>query len=91
MNKLISQKSRVSYNEFLIINDRNIKSNFLKNLGYYFSKVETIVEDVENNLVIVNHKIDLGDKAKIKKISFLGDKIYKDSKLRNIISEEYKF
>ncbi|WP_440676261.1 outer membrane protein assembly factor BamA [Candidatus Pelagibacter sp. HIMB1593] len=92
LNKLISQKSRVSYNEFLIINDRNIITNFLKNLGYYFSKVETIVEDLENNLVVVNHKIDLGDKAKIKKISFLGDKIYKDNKLRNIIvSEEYKF
>ncbi len=34
----------------------------------------------------------LGNKAKIKKISFIGNKIFKDSKLRNIIiSEEYKF
>ena len=34
----------------------------------------------------------MGEKAKIKKISFLGDKVFKDNKLRNlIISEEYKF
>jgi outer membrane protein insertion porin family len=34
----------------------------------------------------------LGDKSKIKKITFLGNKIYKDKKLRNvIISEENRF
>ena len=36
--------------------------------------------------------LKLGDKAKIKKISFIGDKIFKDRKLRSVIvSEEYKF
>ena len=34
----------------------------------------------------------MGDKAKIRKISFIGDKIFKDRKLRSVIvSEEYKF
>ena len=43
-------------------------------------------------MVIVEYKIELGDKAKIGKISFLGDKIFKDKKLKSIIvSEEYKF
>ena len=92
LNKIVNQKSRSSYNEFLIKNDRNLILSYLKNLGYYFSTVDTIIEDVGNNLVKVDHKIDLGDKAKIKKISFFGDKIFKDNKLRNIIvSEEYKF
>ena len=92
LNKIVNQKSRSSYNEFLIKNDRNLILSYLKNLGYYFSTVDTIIEDVGNNLVKVDHKIDLGDKAKIKKISFIGDKIFKDNKLRNIIvSEEYKF
>ena len=37
-------------------------------------------------------KLDLGEKAKISKISFIGDKKFKDSTLRNIIlSEEYRF
>ena len=92
LNKLVNLKSRSSYNDFLINSDRNIISNYLKNLGYYFSNIETIIEDVGNNLLIVDHKINLGDKAKIKKISFIGDKIFKDNKLKNIIvSEEYKF
>ena len=47
---------------------------------------------MENNLVKLDHIIDLGEKAKIRKITFLGNKIYKDNKLRSlIISEEYKF
>ena len=34
----------------------------------------------------------MGEKAKIQKISFIGDKIFKDRKLRRVImSEEYKF
>jgi outer membrane protein insertion porin family len=34
----------------------------------------------------------LGKQSKIKKISFIGDKIFKDKKLKRIIiSEEYKF
>ena len=34
----------------------------------------------------------MGEKAKIQKISFIGNKIFKDRKLRRVImSEEYKF
>ncbi len=92
LNKIIKLKSRSSYNNFLLSNDRNLIKDYLKNVGYYFAEIETSVESLENNLVNVNHKINLGNKAKIKKISFIGDKIYKESKLRSIIvSEEYKF
>jgi outer membrane protein insertion porin family len=36
--------------------------------------------------------LNLGNKAKIKKITFIGEKIFKDNKLRSVIlSEEYKF
>tara|TARA_Y100000996_G_scaffold414585_1_gene405914 strand:- start:4 stop:2259 length:2256 start_codon:yes stop_codon:yes gene_type:complete len=92
LNKIINLKSRFSYNDFLISNDRKLIKEYLKNIGYYFSEVETIVANLDNNLVKITHKIELGNKAKIKKISFIGDKIYKDNKLRAlIISEEYKF
>ncbi len=92
LNDIIQLKSRSSFNNFLIQNDRKLIKDYLKNVGYYFSEVETIVESLENNLVNVTHQIELGNKAKIKKISFIGDKIYKDSKLKSIIvSEEYKF
>ena len=85
-------KSRSSFNDVQLIQEvKNIEST-LKTLGYYFSKVNPYVESLENNMVIVEYKIELGDKAKIGKISFLGDKIFKDKKLKSIIvSEEYKF
>ena len=92
LDNIIILKSRSSYNNFLIKNDRKLIKEYLKNIGYYFSEVETVVEKLENNLVNIVHKIDMGNKAKIKKISFIGNKIYKDSKLKSlIISEEYKF
>ena len=43
-------------------------------------------------MINLEYKIDIGSKAKIGKISFLGNKIFKDKKLKSIIiSEEYKF
>ena len=64
----------------------------LKQLGYYFSTLESYVEELDENRVNIINEIELGEKAKIKKISFLGNKVFKDRKLRNvIISEEYKF
>ena len=90
--RFIKLKSRSSYNEFLLSEDRKLIKEYLKNIGYYFSDVNTVVEDLDNNLVNIVHNINLGNKAKIKKITFLGNQIYKDSKLKNIIvSEEYKF
>ncbi len=85
-------KSRSSYNEYLLFEEtKNLKST-LKNFGFYFATVEPYVEKLPNNLIKIVYKIELGDKSKIKKISFVGDKIFKDRKLKNIIvSEEYKF
>ena len=88
-NKL---KSRSSFNEADLLNDKKIISSKLKDKGYYFAKIDTYIEDLENNRINLEYKIDLGKKAKIKKISFVGNKIYKDRKLKSIIlSEEYKF
>ena len=47
---------------------------------------------MDDNKVNVEHKINIGNKAKIKKITFIGNKIFKSGKLKSlIISEEYKF
>ena len=44
-----------------------------------------------DNKINLSYKINLGQKAKIQKISFIGDKIFKDKKLKGVIlSEEYK-
>ncbi len=92
INSFVKLKSRSSYNEFLLSEDRKLIKEYLQNVGYYFSDVNTVVEELDNNLVKIIHNINLGNKAKIKKITFLGNKIFKDGKLKNIIvSEEYKF
>ncbi len=84
-------KSRSSFNEVLLNKDKiNIKS-FLKNKGYYFSIIKVSLDELEDNKINLNYNISLGEKAKIKKISFIGDKIFKDKKLKGVIlSEEYK-
>ncbi len=85
-------KSRSSYNELILKNDKKNIQSELKKLGYYFPSIETYIEDLKDNKINLTYKIELGDKAKIKKISFIGDKKFKDKKLKNIIvSEENRF
>ena len=85
-------KPRSSFNKFDFLQGVKLVESNLKSLGYYFAEVETLIETLDNNLINIEYKIDLGNKSKIKKISFIGDKIFKDRKLKSIIiSEEYKF
>ena len=84
-------KSRTSYNKLLLKDDKNSIINVLRNLGYYSSDVNVLLENQSKNIIDIIYEIDLGKKAKIKKITFTGNKVYKDSKLKSIIiSEEYK-
>jgi outer membrane protein insertion porin family len=90
LNKLIKDKS--PYNLFVLNNEKDRINKTIKELGYFNSKIDTYVEKLNDNLVIVNFNIDLRKKAKIKKISFIGNKIFKDRKLKRlIVSSEYKF
>ncbi len=89
----ITLKDRMSFTEFEFNKDVNLIKNILKTNGYYFSNVKaTKVENNEFNSVVLNLDIELGEKAKIKDIVFIGDKKFKDKKLLELIaSEEYKF
>ena len=87
-----SVKSRSSFKESIIKKEKSKIENILKNLGYYQSNLDVLVEQTKNNLVNITYNFELGKKSKIKKITFIGDKIFKDKKLRRIIvSTEYKF
>ena len=90
--EILSLKSRSSFNTVLSKQDENAILIFLKNKGYYFSTVVSSLQDLGDNKMNLFYNINLGKKAKISKISFIGDKKFKDNSLRNIIvSEEYKF
>ena len=89
---LLTLKNRSAYNVTSVKNDQKFILSYLKNNGYYFSKISISTRDIGDNKIDLFYKINLGEKAKISKISFIGDKNFKDSLLRSIIvSEEYKF
>ncbi len=89
----ISLKNRSSFTDYKLQNDINLINNILKQSGYYFSEVETAIRKNDtNNSINLTLAINLGKKAKIKSIKFIGDKKIKDRKLKNVIvSEEAKF
>ncbi len=85
-------KARSSFNEILIKKDVEKVKETLQELGYYFSAVDVFKEELSDNKIDLRYLIDIGEKSKIKKISFIGNKVFKDKKLKNLIlSEEYKF
>ena len=85
-------KPRSPYNEIIIKKEKLRLQNILKEIGYYESNLEIYSKEHSNNLINLVYDFNLGEKAKIKKISFVGNKIYKDNKLKRVIaSSEYKF
>ena len=92
IKKNTTLRSRSSFDQIILKRDKENINNILKDLGYFFPLIDTYVESLEGNKVNITYNIVLGDKAKIKKISFIGDKKIKDKKLKSIIvSEESKF
>jgi len=89
----VSLKNRKSYIKSSFKSDLNLIKNIIKSSGYYFAKIETksLLNESQNSITLI-YDIDLGDRAKINEIQFLGDKKIKDRKLKNVItSEEAKF
>ena len=89
----LSLKNRKAFTENSLQNDVNLIKNILKSNGYYFVEVSpSIIKDDKLNTIRLKINIDQGPRAKIKDISFIGDKKIKDKKLLEIIaSEEHKF
>ena len=78
-------KSRIS-------EDVNAIQNGYKFLGYHNANVEPKIENLTDNKINLLFVIDRGEKLKIGKINFIGDKKIKERRLRDIIvSEENKF
>ena len=90
--ELVALKEKASYIEGSVKNDTNLIKEFYKSLGFYFVKIDVEVEKLKKNRVNVVYSIEKGEKAKIAKIYFLGEKKIREKKLRDIItSQESKF
>ena len=79
----------MSFIESRFTSDLNNIKNTLKASGYFFSNVETksILNEDQNTIRLI-YNIELGDKAKITEIEFVGDKKFKDKRLRSIITSD---
>ena len=88
----IQLKARSPFIEIKVKQDISKIKNSLALQGYYFTKVSSSIQENSNNTVNLIYDIDLGKKAKIGRIEFVGNKVFKTRKLRNlIVSEENKF
>ena len=89
----VKLKNRSSYIESIFLSDLNLLKNVLKSSGYYFADIKTSSTlNEEQNSIRLTYDVDLGKRAKIQQVQFIGDKVIKDRKLKNIItSEESKF
>jgi len=92
VTKNVNLIPRSSFIDFYLEQDLKTMTDNLKTKGYYFSEIDIKIEDLEENKINIYFDFDIGKKAKISKITFIGDKIFKNKELKSIIlSEEYKF
>ncbi len=88
----ISLQPKSSFNKFKLQKDLDKILNILRQSGYYFSTAEAEKKINPNNTINIIFNIEMGKRALIKQIKFIGDKRFKSSKLQSvIISEEAKF
>ncbi len=92
--ELLSLKEKASYIKSEVKRDLEIVKNFYKSLGYYSPEVEARIQEVKggSNLLNLTFVVDRGEREKISKIYFIGDKKIKTKRLRDVIaSEESRF
>ena len=81
LNERIEMREKSSFVENKVKKDEQKITNILRTNGYYFSKVASKLKINENNTVDLIFNIELGEKAFIKKITFIGDKKLKITNL----------
>ena len=81
-------KEKNPYIESIVKEDLNRILNTFKKNGFYFVKIDTKIEKNSNDTVNIIFDIDRGDKATINEIKFIGDKKFKDRKLKSVITSE---
>ena len=92
LHELIVLREKTSFLRNNIKSDINIIKEFYRNLGFYFVKIDAVIKELAKNRIDIVYSIDKGNKAKISKIFFIGDKKIRDRRLSDVItSQESKF
>tara|TARA_B100001093_G_scaffold388747_1_gene374886 strand:- start:3111 stop:5339 length:2229 start_codon:yes stop_codon:yes gene_type:complete len=88
----ISLKEKKAFIKTNLIKDVERIKSLYSSIGFNSSKVEAKVKKIDDNNYDLLIEINRGDKTKITKINFIGNKNIKSNRLREIIaSEEHKF
>ena len=88
IKELLNLREKSSFIKGRVKSDINLIKSFYKHLGFYFVKIDVQIEELSRNQVNIVYDIEKGEKAKIAKIHFLGDKKIRDKKLRDIITSQ---
>ncbi len=92
IRKIIKSKEKDSFIEKNIARDIKSIKKIYSSTGYNFVKINTKVRERDKNKIDLVFDIQKGERSKIKKISFTGDKKIREKRLRDVIaSEEDKF
>ena len=92
IKKQIKSKKNGPFVKSLIANDEDTIKQLYGSLGFNFLEVKSKVETFEKKRVNLYFEIEKGEKTKISKINFKGDRKIRDRRLRDIItSQESKF
>ena len=88
IRELLLLRENGSFVENNIKSDINLIKDFYRSIGFYFVKIDVEIAKLEKNRINISYLIDKGEKAKIAKIYFLGDKKIREKKLRDIITSQ---
>ena len=92
IKKQIKSKKNGPFVKSIIANDEDIIKQLYGSLGFNFLEVKSKVETFKKKRVNLYFEIEKGEKTKISKINFKGDRKIRDRRLRDIItSQESKF
>ena len=92
IRKLIKLKENKSFVRSFLAKDINLIKKFYSSAGFNFSKVEAKVKKINDANVDLIIEIERGEKTKISSINFIGNKLVKTKRLKEVIaSEEDKF
>ena len=88
INRIITLKEKTSFLRNIVKSDINKIREFYRYLGFYFVIIDLEIEKLNKNRVNMTYSINKGERAKIAKIYFLGDKKMRNRKLRDIITSQ---